>query len=193
MVLALAGFASVAASEPAVAGGVRTTVNSVVGHSKKVVLGVGPTFGVASCASASPSVVGCGTLPARHPVDVVQLWCLAPTSPSGVAVTVDFVANGLNAALPPATLTVNCAAAPVPTLLVPGIKVSQPLTGASAVTSCTTNVVGATCTYSGKTITRICTVAVTLNTLPITVTATVTVDGPAAINGQTLVYYYRCG
>lgn len=175
---------------------VTTTVNGVVGHSQRVVLGGGTNpqpFLVATCTSASPNVVACGTLTGVHPVDKVRVWCLAPTAVGGVAVTVDYVPNAPNAAIAPTVLTVNCTAGGVPTLRTPNSRTSSPVTQATSVTGCTTNVMGTSCTMAGHTIARVCEVqAAMLNTLPVLVTAQVTVAGPPAINGKTVNVYFIC-
>jgi hypothetical protein len=57
---------------------------------------------------------------------------------------------------------------------------------------CTTNILGTACTFAGETITKACTLAATVNVLPVMVTATVTLGGSPAINGKTIVESFEC-
>jgi len=190
--VAVAGLAWAGASQIASAQIVGTTVNLGVGHSTKVQLGSGASFAVASCTSAAPSTVACGLEANKHGADDVQIWCLGPTGVGGDSATVAYLANGINLPFPSTTLTVNCAAAPVPNIRVGSSRVSQGLQRATGVTACTTNVAGAPCTFSGNRITRACQPQVALNTLPILVTATVTLSGASVINGKTVDVYFTC-
>lgn len=192
-VVAISGLALVVTATAASAQG--TTVNSVVGRSPKVKLGAKGTFAPASCTSASPSVVACGTVgnvAARTPQDAVQLWCLAPTPPDGTTVTVDYQANGPESPIPATTLTVNCIEPPVKEITAPGSLSTRPLSGNFGVTSCSTDVLGTSCQFAGKNMQEVCSLAVTAYALPITVSATVTLEGPAPINGKTVTDYFVC-
>lgn len=191
-VLAMSSIALIITSQPAL--GATTTVNSVVGLAPKMKLGAGPTFNPATCTSAAPSTVACQPISgpnARRPQDALQLWCLAPTPPTGVTVTVTYQANGANAPIPSNSLTVNCIEPPVKLITTPGSLSATPMRGVR-VAGCTTNVLGADCTYAGRKIVTACSLAVTAYSLPITVTATVTLEGPAPINGQTVSVYWDC-
>jgi hypothetical protein len=169
-----------------------TTLNGTVGKFMTVPMGSGPPFDVASCSSASPSVVACGQLNGKAAAAEVRMWCLAPTAVGGVAVTVNYLPNGLNAPIPSTVLTVNCAAAKVKSIAVGNSHTMVPLVGISSVASCNSNTVGAGCTFAKKTISESCGLAVTLNTLPVLVTATVVVNGPSVINGKTVLVYFVC-
>ena len=186
--------AGIAVAAPLVASAqtVGTTVNLTVGQSTRVALGKGVEFDVATCTSASPNTVACDTIPGAHAKPAVQFWCLGPTGVGGVTATVAYVPDGANAALPSTALTVNCSPAAVRTVHVGHFNISSALHHITAVTGCTSDVVGAACTYSGTMITKACTLAVTANTLPVLVTATVTVAGDPAINGKTVDVYFTC-
>ena len=168
-----------------------TTVDVTVGKFLNVPVGTGPAFSVASCSSANGTQVGCGTLTGRHLSSTVRIWCLQATT-SGVAVTVNYLPNGATPAGPPTTLTVNCAAANVKSIHVGNAHTGVPLSGISSVASCSLNTVGTDCEINNKTITTRCTLGVTSNTLPVLVTGTVTVNGPSAINGKTVLVYFIC-
>lgn len=195
MALVIAAFAFVATvpAASALTTPANTTINSVVGHTLRVRLGRGAPYAVADCSSASATVVACGT---DSPADLVQVWCLAPTALGGAAVTINYLPFGSEAPIPSTILTVNCAAASVRTIDVLTAKTSRVITGPEngtyVVASCTTDTVGASCTYSGESITESCTLAVTANVLPVTVAATVTVDGASPIEGQEITDYFTC-
>jgi hypothetical protein len=79
---------------------------------------------------------------------------------------------------------------------VPGRAQGKAIAGANGapynVTSCTVTVPGAKCTLSGEKIEKWCPLDVTINTLPITVNATVKISGDTAINGATLTVPFVC-
>jgi hypothetical protein len=168
-----------------------TTVNATVGRYLNVPVGNGPSFDVASCSSANGAQVDCGLLTGKHLLSTVRIWCLEATT-TGVAVTVNYLPNGANPPGPPTTLTVNCAAANVKSISVGNTHTGVPLNGITSVASCSVNTVGTDCEFSNKTITTRCTLTVADYTLPVLVTATVTVNGPSAINGKTVLVYFVC-
>ena len=191
MALATGGIALAAASgASAVTVPTTTTVNMVVGHTTNVRVGVNQSYNVATCTSAQPATVACQVL--SPPAQKVAVWCLEATAPAGTVLTVTYIPVGSNAALPPTTVTVHCAAAPVPSIHVLSSKTKKPLKGIGSVVGCTTNTFGAACTFAGTTITEACQLAVTGNTLPVLVDATVTVDGVPAINGKTTDVFFKC-
>jgi hypothetical protein len=191
VILAVLGLGWVIGS-PVASAQPRTIIDATVGHVITRGLGNGKNFSLATCTSSAPSTVGCDIWTNKPPRDAVRLWCLTPTS-SGVTVTVTYNANVPRAAIPPTVLTVTCRSAKVPNVATPGTELTNVLSKAPySVTGCTTNVFGTTCTYTGGTITKVCSLAATANTLPITVTATVTLAGPTAINGKTIDVYFTC-
>jgi hypothetical protein len=192
--LAVAGLVAVTTSTSASAQSPTLVTHSVVGHSVLRSLGQRATFALASCTSASPSTVPCTVWTTEPPNDVVRVWCLAPTPPGGVDLTVAYVADGAKAAIPNTQLVAHCKSPKTTNIKVPGAKNFQALTNAPpfTVTSCSTDVVGATCTYAGQSITKVCTLATSVNTLPVKVDAIVTLAGPAPINGQTLDLPFQC-
>jgi len=189
------GLSWVATSPVASAKGASTTIHSTVGHT--VIRGVGSkaTFAVASCTSSSPSAVPCMVWSSAPPHDSVRLWCLAPTAAAGVTVTVAYVPNSPQAAEPSTTLTVHCRAPRVTNVPTPGYKVATVLNAGApqySVRSCSTNTLGTACTFTGESITKACTLAASLNALPVMVTATVTLNGAPVINGRTLTFNFKC-
>ena len=166
-----------------------TTVNQVVGHSTDVKLGKNKPYSVSTCTSASAATVTCQVL--SGPAQKVQIWCLESTL-SAVHVTVTYVPVGAAQPLPPTTLLVNCAAAPIKTFKVLNSSTRSPLQSISSVSGCSTNVFGTFCSYQGKVVTLACTLAVTGNALPILVDATVTVTGVPAVNNKTTDIFFKC-
>jgi hypothetical protein len=194
-VVATLGFAWVVTSPTAFGRSPSTTINSKVGNSVIRGLGSKAPFAVASCTSAAPTSVACAVWNAAPPQDSVRVWCLTPTALSGVSVTVAYVAEAPRSAVPPTTLTVHCKAASVPNVPTPGWKTGTPLNANAppfTVTGCSVNVLGTDCTFAGETITKVCALTATLNTLPVMVTATVTLAGSPAIAGKTVHVYYVC-
>jgi hypothetical protein len=193
--VAITGLSLVATGPMAYAKGPSTTINSVVGHSVIRGLGVGATFAAASCTSADAAVAPCAIWNNQPPKDSVRVWCLGPTATAGVTETVAYVADSPRVAIPPTTLTVHCKAARVPQVPTPGYKVGTPLSAnapAFTVRSCTTDILGTACTYAGETITKACTLTASVNTLPVMVTASVTLNGPPAIDGKTINVSFEC-
>jgi hypothetical protein len=192
--VAIAGIALVATS-PAAFGRPTITLNSAVGHSILRGLGAKATFAVGSCTSANPASVPCAVWSATPPLDSVRMWCLAPTPAGGVMVTVAYLPNAPRVAIPSTTLTVHCKAGRVTNVPTPGNKPTTPLITSAVpytVHSCSTNVVGTDCYPAGESISRTCSLTATVNTLPVMVTATVTLQGVPAITGKTMKLFFRC-
>lgn len=191
MALALGAFALalVGSSASAVTVPHNTTVNQTAGHSSYVKVGTGKLYAINTCTSSAPSTVACRVLPTPQ----LQIWCLAATN-VGATLTVTYLpllgANPIG----PTTITANCKAARVPKIQVLNSKAVTPLTGTTGVlpNSCTTDTLGATCTTRGDTVVEACTLGVTANALPALVTATVTVEGTAPVQGQQVKVYFIC-
>ncbi len=173
-----------------------TKINTSVGHNVIRGLGSGATFSIASCNSSAPSTVACDVWDTNliAPRNAIRVWCLAPTAVGGDTLTVSYQANGPRAPVPSTTITVNCRAPRTTKVLTPGWAVVTPMVGAApyAIVNCTTAIVGAVCQYTSSTITEVCSLSAYANTLPVSGTANVTIDGPSVINGKTLVYPYEC-
>ncbi len=125
----------------------------------------------------------------------MRVWCLAPTAPGGVQETVSYVADSPKSAIPPTTLTVFCKAPRAAHVGTPGQLTSTALIANAptyAVTGCTTDVFGTDCTYSGESITKVCKLEASANTLPAMVTATVKLAGSPAITGKTIEIPFEC-
>ncbi len=194
-VLAVTGLAVVVTSPTAFGRAPSTTINSKVGNSVIRGLGSKAVFAVGSCTSAAPASVACAVWDAAPPQDSVRVWCLSPTAPAGVTVTVAYVPDTPRPAIPSTVLTVHCKAGSEPNVATPGFKTSTPLNANAppfTVTGCAVNVMGTVCTFSGETITKVCDLTATLNTLPVRVTAVVTLAGSPAIAGKTVDVYYWC-
>jgi hypothetical protein len=193
--VAITGLSLVATSPGAFAKGPSTTINSVVGRTVIRGLGAGATFAEGSCTSSDAAVAPCQIWNNLPPKDSVRVWCLAPTALAGVTETITYVADSPRVAIPNTTLTVHCKAARVPQVPTPGVKTGTPLAANApnfTVRSCTTDILGTACTFAGETINKTCTLTASLNTLPVEVTATVTLNGPAAINGKTIDVSFEC-
>ena len=193
--LAVTSLAWVVTSPVASAGTVGTKIHSAVGHTVIRGLGPGKTFGIASCTSAAPTTAPCAISDSRPPEDSVRLWCLAPTAPGGVQETVTYLADSPKAAIAPTTLTVFCKGPRPAHVVTPGYKTSTALIANApsyTVTGCSTDVFGTDCTYAGESITKVCSLAVSANTLPIMATATVTLEGSPAISGKTIEVPFEC-
>jgi len=170
-------------------------MHSAVGHTFVRSLGPGKTFGLASCTSAAPATAPCAISDGRPPEDSVRIWCLAPTAPGGVHETVSYLADSPKAAIAPTTLTVFCRGPRAAHVVTPGYKTSTALIANApsyTVGSCSTDVFGTDCTYAGESITKVCSLAASANSLPVMVTATVTLEGSAAINGKTIEVPFEC-
>jgi len=192
LILTILGLGWIIDSPVASAQPPSTIIHAAVGNVVTRGLGSGKNFSLAACTSPAPSTVGCEIWTNKPPRDAVRLWCLAPTS-SAVAVTVTYNANAPRAPIPPTTLTVSCRSPKVKNVLTPGTKLTKVLTKTPySVTGCTTNVFGTACTYDGGTITKVCSLAATANQLPVTVTATVALAGPTAINGKMIDLHFTC-
>ncbi len=125
----------------------------------------------------------------------MRVWCLAPTSPSGVHETVAYMADSPKAAIAPTVLTVFCKGPRATHVVTPGERTSTALIANAptyAVTHCSTDVFGTDCTYSGESITKVCSLAASANTLPVMVTATVTLAGSPVISGKTIQVPFEC-
>ena len=186
------GLSWVAVSPSASAKGASTTIHSMVG--KTVIRGVGSnaTFAVASCTSSAPIAVPCTVWSTAPPHDSVRLWCLAPGS---ATLTVAYKPNPPQPAEPSTTLSVTCKGARTSNVSTPGYKVANILNSSApkySVRSCSTNVLGTACSFNGEAITKACTLAASLNTLPVTVTATVTLNGDPVIQGKQIVEHFNC-
>jgi len=193
--LAVTGLAWVVTSPMASARTVSTTIHSAVGHSFVRGLGPGKTFGLASCTSAAPASAPCEISDGRPPEDSVRIWCLAPTAPGGAHETVSYLADSPKAAIAPTVLTVFCKGPRAAHVVTPGYKTSTALIANApsyTVAGCTTDVFGTDCTYAGESITKVCSLAASANTLPVMVTATVTLQGPSVISGKTVEVPFEC-
>ena len=173
----------------------RLTQNAKVGQTLLRGLGNGPNFAVKTCTSASPTIVPCQIDP-QSGHNAVRLWCFAPTL-SNVAITITYFPNGTRHPTAPTTLSVHCKQPRTVSVKTPSSKPLFPMTPtgpAYSVTNCTTNVIGTQCDWptGGEQIVQECQLSATLNTLPVLVTATVTLAGPAEINGLTMKYYFEC-
>ena len=171
-------------------------ISTKVGHS--VIRGVGPggTFAIASCDSSAPSTVGCDIwkTSAITPRNSVRVWCLAPTSSSGIPLTVSYKSDDPSGAISPTTLTVKCKAPGVTKIPTPNYQVIDPLVGKApfSVTGCSTDTIGTTCSHNGTSIKEVCEIDAFANTLPVTVDATVSLGGADAINGKTITFPFEC-
>jgi hypothetical protein len=192
--LAMTGLVAVVTSPNAVAQSPTLVTHSVVGHSVIRTLGQRATFALASCTSASPTTVPCTVSSTVPPNDSVRIWCLAPTPASGVVLTVTYVPNGPRNPLPSTPLTVHCKAPSTTKVFVGRAKNEVAVVNSTpyTITQCTTDVAGAACEIAGESITKACTLATSVNTLPIKVDAMVTLSGPAPINGQKLDLPFEC-
>ena len=170
-------------------------VHSTVNQTGVKVVGQGAGFGVKGCSSTNTAEVKCEVWSAKQPNDSVRYYCLALT-PTPVTLTITYLGEPPQPALPPTTITATCKAAKVVNVSVPGRTQGKAIAGASGapfnVTSCTVTVPGARCTFSGEKIEKWCPLDVTVNVLPVTVNATVTIKGDAAINGSTLTIPFVC-
>ena len=186
------GLSWVAVSPNASAHGATTTIHATVG--KTVIRGVGnnATFAVASCTSSSSSAVPCTVWSTAPPHDSVRVWCLAPGT---ATLTVTYKPNPPQPPEPSTTLNVTCRSARTLNVSTPGYKVSNVLNSSApkySVQNCSTNVLGTACTFNGEAVTKACTLAASLNALPVTVTATVTLNGDPVIQGKQIVQHFKC-
>lgn len=186
--LGLAVGASAAASALTVP--TSTTITMTTGTVANVKVGHGKVFDVQTCSSGTPTTVACQVLPTAQKVEV---WCLAATGPA-VPLAVTYIPLGSASSIATTTINVNCKAAKVPTIRVLHAKYVTPLKGTTTLAnnSCSTNTLGAQCTTLGDVVVETCELGVTANTLPALVTATVTVDGATAVNGQQVHVYFVC-
>ena len=193
--VAVTGLAWVVTSPIASAQTVSTNIHTAVGHTVIKGLGSGKTFGLASCTSSAPTIAPCAISDARPPLDSVRVWCLAPTAPGGVHETVTYTADSPKAAIPATTLTTFCRGPRAAHIVTPGQVTSTALIANAptyAVTSCSTDVFGTACTYSGESITKVCSLAASVNALPVMVTATVTLAGSPVITGKQIHIPFEC-
>ncbi|HTZ08729.1 MAG TPA: hypothetical protein VMB72_06645, partial [Acidimicrobiales bacterium] len=130
---------------------------------------------------------------AIKPRNSVRLWCLAPTS--GTSVTVAYKSNSPSGPIPSTVLTVKCKAPSVTKIATPSSTVVDPIVGRApfSVVSCSTgDVFGTSCSNNGNNVRLTCRLDAYADTLPVTATATVTVEGASAIDDQQISFPFEC-
>lgn len=197
MVVTITGLAWVVAVPSASARTRGTpTMNSQVGVSTTKVLGPGKVFALKACTSASSATVSCEVWNPAPPNGTIRILCAAATNGTPVALTVTFVADGAHPALSPENINVNCRGVRTSSMRAPSDVAGPVLKGSPppyTVTGCTTNLMGAQCIYAGESLIRACTLAATLNTLPATSEAIVTLASvDPTINGVHIDLPFRC-
>ncbi len=156
------------------------TVRIMVGQSGRV--GVGGE--AEDCTSAAPAQVACMVLDSTS---LVELWCLNPTPPGGVALTVT-----PSETAPVAPINVNCAPMPPPAIRIPGSATITLYTGTADydTESCSTNVAGTGCSTpdSSNQVTVECGLGAPVGLW----TATVVGSDPTAMNGTSMSFNFSC-
>lgn len=184
------GLALVSSAASALTVPTSTTITMTAGNVSFVKIGHGKVFNVQTCTSGTPTTVACQV---PDPAQKVEVWCLAATN-TAVPLHVTYRPLGSASSIASTTVNVNCRAARVPSIRVLHAKFVTPLKGTSTLTnnSCSTNTLGAQCTTVGDLILESCELDVTANALPVLVTATVTVEGVPAVNGQQVHDFFVC-